>query len=90
MSDRHAITIADFWFSDCYLIALRGSTQTLAIIGTLVCANLWAVTWGGAKRMGGGKRTRERTLPKIFGPLQKSFWSALSWLFVQEKQSTDT
>ena len=35
-------------------------------------ATLWAVTWGGAKRMGGGgKRTRERTLPKIFGPLQK-------------------
>ena len=27
---------------------------------------------------GGGKRTRERTLPKIFGPLQTSFWSALS------------
>ena len=45
---------------------------------------------GGAKRMGGGKRTRERALPKIFGPLQKSFWAALSWIFVQEKQSTDT
>ena len=45
---------------------------------------------GGAKRMGGGKRTRERALPKIFGPLQKSFWSALSWIFVQEKQSIDT
>ena len=40
--------------------------------------------------MGGGKRTRERALPKVFGPLQKSFWSALSWIFVQEKQSTDT
>ena len=38
---------------------------------------------------GGGKRTRERALPKIFGPLQKSFWSALSWIFVQEKQSAD-
>ena len=47
---------------------------------------LWAVIWGGAKRMGGGKRTRERALRKIFGPLQKSFWSALSWIFVQEKQ----
>ena len=45
---------------------------------------------GGAKRMGGGKRTRERALLKIFGPLQKSFWSALSWIFVEEKQSTDT
>ena len=50
----------------------------------------WAVIWGGAKRMGGGKRTRERALPKIFGPLQKSFWSALSWIFIQEKQSNDT
>ena len=49
----------------------------------------WAVIWGGATRMGGGKRTRERALPKIFGPLQKSFWSALSWIFVQEKQSAD-
>ena len=49
----------------------------------------WAVIWGGAKRMGGGKRTRERALPKIFGPLQKSCWSALSWTFVQEKQSTE-
>ena len=52
-------------------------------------ANKWAVIWGGAKRMGGGKRTRERALPKIVGPLQKSFWSALSWISVQEKQSTD-
>ena len=54
--------------------------------GTLI----WAVIWGGAKRMGGGKRTRERTLPEFFGPLQKWFWSALSWIFIQEKQSTDT
>ena len=45
---------------------------------------------GGAKRMGGGKRTRERALPKMFGPLQKSFCSALSWIFVKEKQSTET
>ena len=50
----------------------------------------WAVIWGGAKRMGGGKRSREHALPKIFGPLQKSFRSALSWIFIQEKQSTDT
>ena len=28
------------------------------------------------------KRTRERALPKNFGPLQKSFWSALSWILV--------
>ena len=39
--------------------------------------------------MGGGKRTRGGALPKIFGPLQKSFLSALSWIFVQEKQSAD-
>ena len=45
---------------------------------------------GGCKTYGGGKRTGERALPKIFGPLQKSFWSALLWIFVQEKQSTDT
>ena len=45
---------------------------------------------GGANRMGGGKRTRERALPKMFGPLQKSFWSAQLEIFVQEKQSTDT
>ena len=37
--------------------------------------------------MGGGKRTRERALPKIFGPLQKSFWSALSWISVQENRA---
>ena len=40
--------------------------------------------------MGGGKRTEERALPKNSGPLQKSFWSAQSWLFVQEKESNDT
>ena len=37
--------------------------------------------------MGGGKRTRERALPKIFGPLQNSFWSALSLIFVQENRA---
>ena len=56
----------------------------------LLTPQCWAVIWGGAKRMGGGKRTRERALPKMFGPLQKSFCSALLWIFVQEKQSTDT
>ena len=30
----------------------------------------WAVTWGCAKRMGGGKRTRERALPKFLDPSQ--------------------
>ena len=41
--------------------------------------------WGVAQRMGGGKRTRERALPNNSGPLQKSFWSAQSWIFVQER-----
>ena len=45
---------------------------------------------GGCKTYGGGKRTRERALPKILGPLQKSFCFALSWILVQERQSTDT
>ena len=49
----------------------------------------WAMIWGGAKRMGGGKRTRERALPKISGPLQKSFWSAQSWILYRKKQSND-
>ena len=40
--------------------------------------------------MGGGKRTRERALPKNSGLFQKSFWSAQLWIFVQEKQSNDT
>ena len=35
VSDRHSIAIADFGFSDRYPIALRGSTQTLAIVGIL-------------------------------------------------------
>ena len=38
-----------------------------------------AMIWRGAKRMGRGKRTRERGLPKISRPLLKSFWSAQSW-----------
>ena len=45
---------------------------------------------GGCKTYGGGKRTRERALLKNSGPFQKSFWSAQSWIFVQEKQSNDT
>ena len=66
-----------------------GTLERFARIGRFarIC---WAVIWGGAKRMGGGKRTRERALPKIFGSLEKSFWSALSWISVQEKQSADT
>ena len=33
----------------------------------------WAVIWGGAKRMGGGKRTRERALPKNLDPSKSAF-----------------
>ena len=40
VSDRHSITIADFGFSHRNPIVLRGSTQTLATVGTLGCANL--------------------------------------------------
>ena len=47
----------------------------------------WAVILEGAKRMGGGKCTRERALREIFGALQKSFWPALSWIFAQENRS---
>ena len=45
---------------------------------------------GGANRMGGGKRTRERALPKNSGTLQKSFWSAQSWILVQKKKKATT
>ena len=42
------------------------------------------------KRMGGGKRTENALSRKFLDPSKKSAWSALSCLFVQEKQSTDT
>ena len=57
----------------------------------LILILLFGPWYGGdAKRMGGEKRTRERGVPKMLGPLQKSFWSAVSWIFAQEKPSTDT
>ena len=37
--------------------------------------------------MGGGKRTRERALPRIFGPLQNSLWSALSWILYRKNRA---
>ena len=37
--------------------------------------------------MGGGKCTRERALLKNSGPLQKSFWSAQSWICCTEKKT---
>ena len=83
-----------FWPAKEVLSQQRGSAMAGLSHFTRVSpgyrATGWALIWGGAKRMGGGKRTRERAPPKIFGPLQKSFWSALSWISVQEKQSTDT
>ena len=48
---------------------------------TLVC------DMGGCKTYG-GRKTYQRT--RFLDPPQKSFWSALSWILVQEKQSTDT
>ena len=96
------ILIGAFWSTPMFAMGKQKVWVDLAwrnVIGCSVKVQLatgvrdaiWAVIWGGgAKRMGGGKRTRERALPKIFGPLQESFWSTLSWIFVQEKQSTDT
>ena len=40
---------------------------------------------GGAKRMGGGKRTEQRTLQKISGPLEMSVWSG-QFAFPQGQQ----
>ena len=45
---------------------------------------------GGCKTYGGRKTYQRTPSPENFWTLQKSFWSALSWIFVQEKQSTDT
>ena len=75
-----------FWKA-CFVIVLATMASWPALAAT---DSFWAVIWGGAKHMGGGKRTRERALPEIFGPFQKSFWSALSWISVQEKQIADT
>ena len=74
----------------CFGGLQRRSQHYNPITKELLLPSSWAVIWGGAKRTGGGKRTRECALPKIFGALQKSFWSVLSWSFVQEKQITDT
>ena len=74
---------------------IQATANTLKTVTSL---NYWAVIRRGAKRIGGGKRTRERALPKIieralpkiFGPLQKSVWSDSVVIFVQQKESTDT
>ena len=49
----------------------------------------WAVI-GGCKTYGGRKTHQRTRSPEIFWTPQKGFWSALSWIFVQEKQSTHT
>ena len=57
-------------------------------IGTNTIPGSW---YGGVQNVWGEeKRTRERALPKILDPSLESFWSALWWIFAEEKQSTDT
>ena len=53
--------------------SLCGSFRCIQLIDLdyHAAANYWAVIWGGAKLMGIGKRTRERALPKTFGPPPK-------------------
>ena len=54
-------------------------------------ATPWAVIWGVAKCMGGGKRTRERALPKLFGtPPKELLVGSVVDFCTEEKQSTDT
>ena len=65
----------------------RGAKDLLHPLQTTL-ETVGAMIWGGAKRMGGGKRIRERALPKNSGPLQKSCWSAKSWIFVQNRATT--
>ena len=75
-----------------YLSLWRGFPLSKAEVRN-VKNTVWKTPFGTlrlTKRMGGGKRTRERIRPKISGPLPKSFWSALSWILLQETQGNDT
>ena len=65
-----------FWETNFYLVLVLGR-----ILGRAM---------GGCKTYGGGKCTRERALPKMFGPLQKTSVLLCRGFFAQEKQSTDT
>ena len=78
-----AATVSDSQKPGCFK---PGCLQFYA--GALFCALLLGPGCGGVQNVwGGGKRTREHALPKIFGPLQTRFWSALSWIFVQENKT---
>ena len=46
---------------------------------------IWAVILGGAKRMGGGKRTREYALPKIFWTPSKELLVCSVMVFCYKK-----
>ena len=48
----------------------------------------WAMIWGGCKTYGGRKTYQRTRLPKNSGPLQKSFWSAQSWIFITGNRAT--
>ena len=52
----------------------------------------WAMIWGGGVQNAWGEEKAPGNAPsrKKFGPLQKSFWCAESWISVQDKQSNDT
>ena len=62
-----------------------------AIGNATLFTTCWAMIWGACKTyMGGGKRTRERALPKkCWTPPKELLLSAHSCIFVQEKQSND-
>ena len=64
------------------------------LVSTSFCrraALTWAVIWGGAKRMGGGKPTRERALPeKFWTPPKKLLVCSVVDFCTGKKQSTDT
>ena len=49
----------------------------------------WAMIWGGARRMGGGKRTRERLLQKMFRtPKRASGVLSLGFLYRTDRATT--
>ena len=50
----------------------------------------WAMIWGGAKRMGGGKRTRQRPPPENFWTPPKELLERWVLEFCTRKQSNDT
>ena len=73
--------------SFCNFSDLMFSTCTRAAESQLLGHDM-----GGCKTYGGRKTYQRTRPPEKFWTLQKkkSFWSAQSWIFVQEKQSNDT